>query len=427
MNHRVPILLACLVGLIFHGASLAQVTRLDRLPQLVVSLQPAVSGDRAAFIQQQLILHIQVISPTSFSELHVEMPTLRNASMLELITPKTAPFATWGAEGHRHERVLAVFPEHGPFVSLPPIRVHGRIDAEGRETVPFDLSSETTTVSLSPADPSVDPWLIGSSIEMSETWSKDPMTARVGDIVQRKVRVLARGIPAERLPELQQRRTPGLGILARPANRRNEPTRQGIIGHLEQTFEVRIEGSYPVHISPISLDYVHVGLGTVERAFVPAYRIEPLPPDLSAKRDMLVAEAEQARARSTIGKWLIIMMGCSFLLVLAGLLAWTLRPDQADRKLKHALTGSRDALTSRRALQAWRSSQSRGKIEDVRQLDRHIFGASEPAPTNEQLILRCLKFSRGLRRAALRAWVQRLLTALLGPQRGLTDTNWRGT
>ena len=72
-------------------------------PGMTVRLQPTV-----AYVQQQLIQQIQLVSSYPYDELELELPAPRNTEVVVLVKPRVRPFLSYGVAGYAYETVRAL-------------------------------------------------------------------------------------------------------------------------------------------------------------------------------------------------------------------------------------------------------------------------------------------------------------------------------
>lgn len=323
-------------------------------PTLTVRLIPPTP-----YLQEQIIQTVRVVAADVFEELVLDLPPVEGADVITLQQPKTRKFATYGGEGYIYETRRAIFPRASGQFEIPPVRVSGSIAVGRDEREDFALRQEGVTLDIRPppADFSEAAWLVARRVEIEEQWSKPLEELRVGDHVTRTVEAVATGVTGSHLPELDHGRSTGLTILPGQTRRSTEVTDDGVIGKIERSFEIRIDIDQPINISPVRVVWWNTDTEIEWRSVAKSVRIEPLPRDVEALVQGLMAEAEETHAAGRYGIMAMTGLGAlGLILLLARLLVGRRQRLPQDQDLLHAVRANPTPLAAVSALHSWAGS-----------------------------------------------------------------------
>jgi hypothetical protein len=329
-------------------------------PALTVRIEPA-----RPWLQGQVIQAVRLISPDPFTELTLDLPPVEGASAVTLVPPKSRPFQNYGGAGFIFETVRALFPAASGPLRIPPVTLVGRTDQGRGETAGFSLASAPEVIEVRPPPEGLaaDGWLVAARVEISQRWSMPLDRLRVGDSFRREILVRAEGVTGEHLAPLEHDPPTGLAVLPGALTRSTEITPTGAIGHLGQTFELRVEEDRPINLAPIRLAWWDSGAAVPRVAVLKAARIEPLPRDREALVSRLMAAAEMARA-AQLHKVLALLAAA--VLSGLGLAIWLRRVSRrealTDRRLRRAIRGAETPLAAEKLIRAW----ARERYPDLR-------------------------------------------------------------
>ncbi len=107
--------------------ALAQQTAIPNQPELTVSLQPRHVKTGGAYVQGQIRLRVQLVSPHPFEALQLDLPPIAAARTLTLSQPHTRKIHNFSREGYVYETRLALFPESRSDEEQRDSSPHGKI------------------------------------------------------------------------------------------------------------------------------------------------------------------------------------------------------------------------------------------------------------------------------------------------------------
>ncbi|GAA6152708.1 BatD family protein [Pseudoteredinibacter isoporae] len=171
----------------------------------------ASADKKDAFVQEQIIFTQKLYSAVNLSSFDPEALQISGARV-ELLSE----FDYQTRIGNRPYVVVesryAIYPQQSGTLTIPALRWNIGVSG-GRRNVfdPFSnnsgrihrLRSDAIEISIkaSPADAS--PWLPASRLELSQSWSSDPEKMRVGEPITRHIEILAQGLTAAQLPNVE--------------------------------------------------------------------------------------------------------------------------------------------------------------------------------------------------------------------------------
>ena len=313
------------------------------MPELTVRLTPT-----QAYLQQQIVQTVQLISSRPFEALELELPPISGTAETTLIKRRVRRSKTYGFDGYIYETARAIFPQTSGRLTVPAVRISGAVGLSANAEAQFVRQTRETTVEVKSKPQSYSaPWLVANAVEISDEWSVPVDTLRIGDTVRRTVRVVVDGVTGEHLPDLQHR-AGHLITLPAGSERRTEITSSGVIGHLTQSFDIAFTAENPVDFAPVVVDWWDAATQAGRRTALAAKRIEPLPRDVDALVAEQMARAEEIQKASQYTRWLLA--GVLVLTATAILIGFHAGRDRASVR---AISRNEDPATITKALYAW--------------------------------------------------------------------------
>lgn len=405
----------------------AQNERAPEVPELKVEAIVAGGDGTQIFVQQQLLLKITLTSRHPFKTLQIESPAIENAQAHVASRARTREFSTYGGSGWRHQRITALFPLRSGLWILPQITATGSVVLPDGTVRGFESRSAQSRIEVQPAHPYLNGfwWVAAEDISLTEEWSKDLSTLKIGDTVRRTIRMTATGTTAERLPALEMTTTPGISVHKAGENHTTRFTPDGAIAEVIGLWDITVNSEDPVNIAPVSVTWWHTGEVRPASSGVPAGRIEPLAVDGKLLRAELLAEAASEQESKTF-VLLALMIFVSAPLVLFGLAVLSaLLPTAADLRLWLRLRSRSDSGLVRAVIQWGRRSvdpqiRTVGHVtmlaptdvaEILHAIQRSVYGQEQLHRTDHWKLMR---WSRKLRLQRLRSGLGRLIDWVIG-------------
>ncbi|ETX08097.1 MAG: hypothetical protein ETSY2_07355, partial [Candidatus Entotheonella gemina] len=345
--------------LLFFGLSaplvFAQQTAIPNKPTLTVSLEPRHVKDGGGYVQGQIVLRVQLVSPHPFDRLQLNLPAIANVRTLTLSPPQTREIHNYGLEGYLYETRLALFPEQSGMLTIPSVSVAGAVAVGSGRKEPFAEVNPEMLVTIKPIDPAYDApwWLVADAVTMTEVWTPPPEELRVGDTVRRDLTVTVYGVTAQHLPVIEQPLNGGYAVVGSETTMKTDLTPDGVIATLRQFWALRVESEDIISISPIQLAFWDPAAGSMASASLPAKRIEPLPRDPAARRAQLMSDAITAHRNRRISLFAALSIPVLGLLALIGALFYKALPTRADRRLSQACIANATPAACFRAVTQW--------------------------------------------------------------------------
>ncbi|WP_407525134.1 hypothetical protein [Methylobacterium oryzisoli] len=357
---------------------------------LTLTVTPEVGGNAVPYPREMILLRIRGTYRTQITLEELRQPPLQNFSWTQLGRDRWFKTSVDGQEARGFERVVAVFPQAAGRLTIDPF-VHRLtvVDGGGRRVV--DVRSSPVPVEVKawtgPGGPDVkEPWwLPASSVTVTDIWSPEPETLRVGESARRTVTIEAKGLTGDGLPPRPIMRTRGVLTFAGPIDRQTTITPSGPVSRATYQWDVRPGVAEPVTLSAITVPWFDTVTRTMREAEIPARIVGS-----RAK-----AEPDEADAPPPGSPWLAALAGMGAFAL--GLVAF----GRAGRA-----PGPREALLRRLARAARRSNAAAFRTHlagadpalaahwrgdphtapGLRALDRALFGEGEaPVPDLRRL------------------------------------------
>jgi len=171
----------------------------------------------AVYVQQQIILTLTLQQAIALDDRSVTELKLDDAYVKPL-GQTSYQRSSGGRRWIVHEIRYAIFPEQSGTLSIPAQTFAGRARQGSRSLFDLDSgprisrNSEAITLEVKPRPASFpgSTWLPASSLEIEESWSREPDGLATGDSVTRTVTVTGEGLQGAQLPPLDFPETQGL-------------------------------------------------------------------------------------------------------------------------------------------------------------------------------------------------------------------------
>lgn len=423
-------LIPILLGVLASPLATAQTAFLPEQPALVVTLVPEEAHqNKGTYVQAQLRMNLRLRGKHAYEALSITLPELPDAEIITLQRPRTRFLDSYAGAGHVYQASYAIIPQRSGELVIPPVRAVGHVTADSGEDLHFDLANDGFRVQVDPAVEGFSgrKWFVADEVEITETWSHAPEEIRVGQVVRHEIHVKARGTTGERIPGLEIPRTSGAIIVDAGNTVETETTVSGTIGHLRQSWNVRIERDDVAEIAPVRLVYWNALTHAEDVAWLPVKQIEPLPADVSALAAKIMEDV-QAEHELQRMLWieLLALMAAPFVLV-ALMYLYAGLPTAKDLRLRTRLgraASPRDALA---AIRDWSSGnldtspKDRELLKELGTLNAATFSNRRETFPFSGLIRRCLAHARKARVAGVTRRLKSVADAVLGPTVELND------
>lgn len=261
-------LLTCLLA----ATSLVQASASEPKIWLEAAISPSVG-----YVGQRRQLVLTVFTDSWFSAAN-EFPYL---TVERAISQQPEAFATnysvrrHGVRYAAQRRTYNIYPSASGQLLTPPLRVIAKVAA----TDPITGLSTTQAQALyaPPQVFTVMPWsaapqprVFASSLHLSNRFDRDLGQLQVGDIVQRDIRIEARGTAAVLLPTIDVRPQSGLMPYLLPPQFNDDSNRGDIVARSQQVVRYKVERGDVYTLPAIALPWWNVDTQTLEIARLPA-------------------------------------------------------------------------------------------------------------------------------------------------------------
>jgi len=357
-----------------------------------------VADKTEVFVQGQVILTLRLLSATDISAYQFGDISLENLDAVIEPMGDERQYQTRIADRSYLvlEQQFALFPQQSGRLGITPVRAEVRLPSKSSFD-PFrtggeirQLRSQPLVVEVAPIPPEFNGpyWLPADRIELREEWQGDLTGLVAGEPITRSLSLLAEGLTAAQLPELEL--IPVAGIKQYPDQAELENTRSanGITGQRVQKVAL-IPGTAGSYLVPeINLPWWNLQSGKMEIATIPAREII-----VNAAASVSVVEPPVVAAQNTVQEsvstasnsfWLWLSLALASGWILSALYWWyrlrqpamtsapstTEQPDlrQARKLLERACNDS-DPISARRLLLTWgRALLAPREISNLHQL-----------------------------------------------------------
>jgi hypothetical protein len=347
--------------------------------QLVLEL---MADKTEVFVQGQVILTLRLLSATDISAYQFGDISLENLDAVIEPMGDERQYQTRIADRSYLvlEQQFALFPQQSGRLGITPVRAEVRLPSKSSFD-PFRTGGEIRQLRSQPLFVDVTPipaefkgpyWLPADKIELSEEWQGDLTGLIAGEPITRNLSLLADGLTAAQLPELELLPITGIKQYPDQAELANSRSTKGVSGQRVQKVAL-IPGTAGRYLVPeINLPWWNLQTGKMEIATIPSRELIVNAAAGVSVVEPLVAEAQNTVQESTpvppntFWLWLSLVLAGGW--TLSALYWWyrsrnpaTVTPPsatehadlrQARKQLQQACNES-DAITARRMLLAW--------------------------------------------------------------------------
>lgn len=331
-------------------------------PALRLEVRPAAVGSAAdgadAFIeveadppdpwvQQQVGLSVRLYSAYDLAEGNLAEPQVDGALLRRLGQGRDRTYlaTVGGRRYHVYERRYALSPERSGSLEIAPIAFRGRVADPRDPTGFFGRGRQLTAVSRPlaldvrprPAAAAGNDWLPARALGL-EDLAELPATVRVGEPLTRRIRLTARGLAGEQLPDLELAAPPGASLYPDQAETSSGDDGEWLTGERTRSFAL-VPGQPGTLVVPgLRVHWWDVVHGRMATAELPERKVRVLPASAAVAGDggrhAAVADAQgdaalpfsaaapagsAAQARARLWQWLA---AGALLLWLATLALW---------------------------------------------------------------------------------------------------------
>ena len=310
-----------------------------------------VADKTEVFVQGQVILTLRLLSATDISAYQFGDISLENLDAVIEPMGDERQYQTRIADRSYLvlEQQFALFPQQSGRLGITPVRAEVRLPSKSSFD-PFRTGGEIRQLRSQPLFVDVAPipaefngpyWLPADKIELREEWQGDLTGLLAGEPITRSLSLLADGLTAAQLPELELIPIAGVKQYPDQAELENRRSANGITGQRVQKVAL-IPGTAGRYLVPaINLPWWNLQSGKMEIATIPAREII-----VNAAASVSVVEPPVAEAQSTVQESVSAAANSFWLwlsLALAG--GWTLSALYWWYQLRHPATATAPSVT----------------------------------------------------------------------------------
>ena len=288
-----------------------------------------------AYVQSQIIVTLRLLSATNVSAYNFGDISTDNLDVVIEPLGDERQYQTRIADKSYLvlEKQFALFPQQAGRLGLEPVMAEVRLPSSSAFD-PFRTGGEIKRLRSQPVFIDVEPippefagsyWLPASGLKLQEAWQSDLDNLVAGEPITRSLTLIADGLTAAQLPELELAQIDGIKQYPDQPVLQNRRSDQGISGKREQKVAL-IPGAGGTYRMPeISLSWWNLETGKTETATIPAREIS-----VNAAASVAVAPpiAEQSspqaapRVEANNNFWLWLSLLLAFGWLSSGLYWW---------------------------------------------------------------------------------------------------------
>lgn len=273
---------------------------------LTLTVTAELNGNSAPFSREMVLLKIHGVYKQPILLEEVVQPSLANFSWTQLGRDHWSKTKLPdGQSAIAFDRTVAVFPHHAGQFTIEPFTHKLTVNDVGERRVvevrskpiPFPVAQWT--------EPSGGPdakepwWLPAKDVAITDSWSPDPETIKVGETTRRIVTLEAQGMVAEGLPPRPVMRTRGIITFAGPVTRETLLTPSGPVARATYQWDVKPGVPEIIPLDAIAIPWFDTNTRTMRETEIPARQIGGGLPDREtdrAPRDPLAARGRRVGA-----------------------------------------------------------------------------------------------------------------------------------
>ena len=308
------------------------------------------------YVGQQTMIKLRLLHNTPLVEGRLSEPVSAQADLYRSGEDTRYSMIKGGEEFEVLQRNIILFAGSPGKLTLAPASFRGQIRTNSSLLASpirrINRNSNSLALQLRdiPVEFSGQYWLPASDLQISENWDRLDGNLKVGDSINRNITIIAKGLPADHLPEdLLTSNSGRVKVYADKVVRENSFEGDDLIGSLSQTFVVVFTEAGDINLPELRLSWWDVDEDVEKQAIVPERKITVLAVRKTQGNEVLI---------STDKSEVWLAAGLVFSLVIF-LIFYIKKPNirlAHRRSLKRACLSSQPML-AREALLAWASRQ----------------------------------------------------------------------
>jgi len=368
---------------------------------LTLTVTAELNGNSAPFPREMVLLKIHGVYKQPILLEEVVQPSLANFSWTQLGRDHWSKTKLPdGQSAIAFDRTVAIFPHHAGQFTIEPFTHKLTVNDVGERRV-VEVRSQPIPFPVAPwTAPTGGPdakepwWLPARDVAITDSWSPDPETIKVGETARRIVTLEAQGMVAEGLPPRPVMRTRGIITFAGPVTRETLLTPSGPVARATYQWDVKPGVPEIIPLDAIAIPWFDTNTRTMRETEIPARQIGGGLPDRETDR-----APPPIPAPLTVAAAALAAFGLGLALIGFGLGRPMVRLSGPSRRRLQAAARANDPAGFRAALDAamreapelariWRAQPDLASAFAA--LDRSVFGASGAAAPDLPTLARAL-------------------------------------
>jgi oxygen tolerance protein BatD len=297
---------------------------------------------KQAYVQAQVLYTVRFYQRVQIAQATLSEPEIDNAIIESLEGDKSYNTQIKGVNYRVTERSYAIFPQQSGVITIPPLVLSAQLiinDPNSRANSFFNMpntktkrvTSKKITLNVLPSPNSFTGphWLPAKQFQLQQSWSNKDLKVNVGEPLTRTITMLAFGITASQLPDLDMQQTDSqLKIYPDQAIKDDQKKANGIMAIREQKAAFIPSSPGVFELPAIEIPWFNTQINKMEIATLPAVTITaigqtPNTIDIAGNNGdvqttPLLQSAEQliATTESPFWKWIAFIFAIGWLLTI---------------------------------------------------------------------------------------------------------------
>ena len=237
------------------------------------------------YVQEQILYTLKIYHSVGLTEANLSALEINNAVAKKLGDQKQYESILNGVRYAVIEINYAIFPQASGLLEIPLQTLTARVATAGRNSFSYSygkmmrFQSPTQVINVLPKPasyPANTPWLPTGKLEVIDSWENNPPALTVGESVTRSLRVLATGLDAGQIPDINTRIDQVKNYPDKP-KLNDEISAIGITGEKIQAtaYVPQTEGS--LLIPAVTIHWWNTTLDQLDSTLIPAVQLEVAP------------------------------------------------------------------------------------------------------------------------------------------------------
>ncbi len=255
------------------------------------------------YVQQQIIYTVRLNHAIKLGNASLSQPQFENGeALIKRLGEDRSYTATINDRDFQViERRYAIYPQKSGKLRIAPLIFDGQI-VEKRQTIwdPFGGSSHSERLLSEAVDMDIRPipeaftgkhWLPAHNLQLAQSWSDTPPSFKAGEPTTHTLAIIAEGLTAAQLPELNHGQLKGSKQYPDQAQLRNQSTDSGITGIRQQKIALIPQQGGALSLPEIELPWWNLASDEIEIARLPAqdFPVEGAVPPPVVRQPVIVA------------------------------------------------------------------------------------------------------------------------------------------